>query len=73
MSKCRFLLKNSKECGKKCIGNLDFCHLKKHHNDRKKYENEIERLKNEFDSVTFDRNTFKKFLFSFQERFSSVT
>ena len=59
MSKCRFLLKNSKECGKKCIGNLDFCHLKKHHNDREKYENEIERLKNEFDSVTFDRNTFK--------------
>lgn len=58
MTKCKFVMKNKKSCKNDCFGNLDFCHLKTHNEDKNAFDIEMTRKLNEFNSSTLSKNSF---------------
>ena len=55
MKKCQF----SEKCKNNCLGNLNFCYLKKHNIDRDLYNKEITNIKNNFNKNTLPKTQFK--------------
>lgn len=55
---CQYKTKTGIQCKNRCIGDLNFCHLKSHHIDLQKYYDMVDKLDKEFESSTITLNDF---------------
>ena len=55
---CEYISKNNIKCNNTVIGNLNFCHMKKHHTDKELYNDYLKKEENKFNSKTIPRDKF---------------